>query len=144
MKKRRKQSNQSYNQLVLKVSFFQISIVSQSNAELMDAGKAIKILGSIYKEQETEIHWCITYLLNNTNTSSSGLVFTNPNDLKRFLKIGSVIFPISRWRFRLKPLKSSSTEIQIKKWHVKNVHQKSIKKMLSERVYFPVVSWSYF
>ncbi len=88
----------------------------QSKAELIDAGKAIKILRGIYKAQEKEITWCITYLLNNTNTSSSGLTFTSPKDLKRFLKINLVIFPINRWRLRLKLLKSSSDTVQIKKW----------------------------
>lgn len=88
----------------------------QSKAELIDAGKAIKILRSIYKEQEREINWCIHYLLNNTNTSSSGLTFTSPKDLKRFLKISMLVFPINRWRLRLKLLKSSSDAVQIKKW----------------------------
>ena len=58
----------------------------------------------------------ITYLLNTTNTSSSGLTFTSPKDLKRFLNIGMVVFSKNRWRLRLKLLQSSSDEVQIKKW----------------------------
>ena len=104
----------------------------QSTAELIDANKAINVLRSFYKKQEQNIKWCVRYYLRNTHTSSSGLIFHNPKDLKRFLKLMLNIFPNKRWHFRLKLLKFSPQNEQMKEW--KTVCQMCDLKILPETV----------
>ena len=88
----------------------------QSSVELIDANRAIDIFRDLYKKQEQEIKWCINYYLNNTNTSSSGLVFRNQKELKCFFKLMLEVYPAKRWHIRLMLLESSPQDVQVKEW----------------------------
>lgn len=98
----------------------------QTNDELLEATLAIEKLRALYPENKERIKWCIEYFINNTNTSKPGIVFSSPDDLKRYLDIVVQLFPKNRWRLELSPTKSKNTKALLKQWKV-NTHQIPIK-----------------
>ena len=51
-----------------------------------------------YKAHREEINWAITYALNHTNISQSGVHFNQPSELKRFIAAVDFTIPKSYWR----------------------------------------------
>lgn len=89
----------------------------QSEIELNDAVRAIESLRQLYKkEKSNEIKWCIDFALQTTNKSKSGINFSSPVDLKKFLSLMLQVFPIQRWQLTLYCLRNVPSDKLMTRW----------------------------
>ena len=84
-----------------------------SNAERLQAKKAIDVLRKIYKTDKAGIEWCIRYYFRNTHMSRSGIEFVNKDELIKFAKIFGPAFSLASWRFHYHPLKKGNEYIAL-------------------------------
>lgn len=90
----------------------------QSNIEKLEVNKKITVLKEMYKNQKNELMWCIEYFLKNTHSFSSGLVFKNPDEFKKFFKSMLQVYPVNRWKVIHTRLHTISQEEHTKAWRL--------------------------
>jgi integrase/transposase-like protein len=88
----------------------------QSNDELIDANNAISVLKTLYNANKETIKWCISYFILHTNTSAAGIIFSSPEDLQKYLRIMTQVFPKNRWYLHLSPIISAPKSDQLNIW----------------------------
>ena len=64
--------------------------------------------------------WCIQYWIYNSSQSRAGIRFTDPKDLKRFIKTLHSVIPYSRWHLRLL-ITPQSTLADLDEWRVRGL-----------------------
>lgn len=86
-----------------------------SNAEVSFANKTITKMRSEYSQNSEEIKWIISYWLNNSMYSNSGIRFTETHELKRFLECVYLFLPAEHWRLEFNlPLKTEDFTWRLK------------------------------
>jgi len=69
---------------------------TESEVKLLN--QYMKALKLEYRSNKEAIHHFILYALYHTSTSRSGIYFSNPDELKRFIKASHIIIPKTHWR----------------------------------------------
>jgi len=65
-------------------------------------------------KQMAEFRWAIRYCLTNSNSSHSGITFTDPKTFRRFMAFVSKLFPWSQWQLALHAPQDKPT----KRWYL--------------------------
>lgn len=70
----------------------------KSSAELKLISTFIIKLREHYKEKKMDLDWAVLYALNNSNTNKSGIYFSKPSELARFISTLHFAIPNAYWR----------------------------------------------
>lgn len=92
----------------------------QDKATTNEVDKTINQLRQLYSNDRDEMLWCIQYWIYNSSQSRAGIRFTDPKDLKRFIKTLHSVIPYSRWHLRLL-ITPQSTLADLEEWRVRGI-----------------------
>jgi integrase len=79
-----------------------------SREENQQVDKAINAARILVRKDKEKLKWCLVYFLENINTSSSGLVFRNQEDLITFITNLQGMFKKADWRLHFNPLENNN------------------------------------
>ncbi|MFT0212212.1 tyrosine-type recombinase/integrase [Pseudomonas sp. F1_0610] len=93
----------------------------QDKATTNEVDKTINQLRQLYIDDRDEMLWCMQYWIYNTSQSRAGIRFTDPKDLKRFIKTLHSVIPYSRWYLRLL-VTPQSTLADLEEWRIRRIN----------------------
>lgn len=84
--------------------------------ELSEAVEAIASFRQVYKSERELLYWGVDYVLSRVSVENTGLRFSSPDDLSRFMSLMTRYFEASRFRVTLHPLIDADPQQQLDVW----------------------------
>lgn len=84
--------------------------------ELSEAVEAIAAFRQVYISEREHLYWAVDYVLSRVSVENTGLRFSYPADLNRFIRLMTRYFEPSRFRVTLHPLIGMDPQHQLKIW----------------------------
>ncbi|MBQ4892161.1 site-specific integrase [Shewanella sp. MMG014] len=91
-----------------------LPVKPRNQQELKWLSKVVINVRKVYSSDKENITWAISYALNNKCNSKPGILFSNPDDLTRFIRTLEFTIPKEQWRIQTLSIPQGSSGISWK------------------------------